>query len=35
MLDKAPGYRDCLIKEAVKRLHPRNCNRDGNLNLSQ
>lgn len=36
MLDKAPGCMDCLMKEAFKiRLHPRNFNKDGGLNLSQ
>jgi hypothetical protein len=35
-LDKAQGYMDCLIKEAIEmRLHPRNFNRDGGFNLSQ
>jgi hypothetical protein len=36
ILDKAPGYMDCLIKEAIKiRLHPRNFNGNGGLNLSR
>jgi hypothetical protein len=35
ILDKAPGYVDRLIKEAIEiRLHPRSFNMDGGLNLS-
>jgi hypothetical protein len=34
--DKAPGYVDHSIKEAIKiRLHPGNFNRGGGFNLSQ
>jgi hypothetical protein len=36
ILDKAPGYMDNLIKEAIKiRLHPRNFNGDGGFSLSR
>jgi hypothetical protein len=35
ILDKAPGYMDHLIKEALKiRLHPRNFNRNRGFSLS-
>jgi hypothetical protein len=34
--DKAPGYMDRLIKEAIEiRLHPRNFDRDRGSNLSR
>jgi hypothetical protein len=36
ILDKATGYRDRKIKEAVEiRLYPRNFNRDGGFTLSR
>lgn len=35
ILNKAPAFVDCLIKEAVEiRLHPTNFSRDGAFNLS-